>query len=273
MSTGLCGHVKGWSGVFFIVCDRLRQDPPTLGDYLPAQLDRTMKNFLGIIVALVVGIVLGAFQPRGEVLELRQKLDEANAAAARRSKGVGLDQIRSMFQPGGGETEEAAPKRHGTTHKVDEPSPSAEPTGPSRDPDAPMRPEDMKKQLAEMQAAMDARRAHALEALVEQAALTDEQVGKVDDIFDQMNDSLKKEVDAFVARATTDGDVSRRDFMELGADALDTVLATDDAIRGAIGEEAYNGLGDELTDPLSYVDGTTVESLGQIANLPGFGEQ
>lgn len=234
-----------------------------------------MKNFVGIVVALVAGIVLGAFQPRGELLELRQRLDEANAKAARPCKAAGIDQIRSMFQTAGADEGAPDPKADAPPPTPDEgpPPPPGDMRAVTGQPGQPPDPAQMKKQLAELQAALDARRAHAIEALTEQADLSDDQVAQVDALFDTMNDNLKREVDDFVAQATKEGEVSRRDFLELGADALDTVIATDDALRGVVGEEAYKGLSDEVTDPMSYVDGTTMSSLSQVAELPGFGRE
>lgn len=235
-----------------------------------------MRGFLGVVVALVVGIVLGAWQPRGEVLELRAKLDDARAQAAKDCRGSGLRQIQELLgaeapgtEEGDGDDGRRVTNRRDGADAPPAPADGA-PEGPPRDGPA-MTPEQAREQVAAVQAALDARRAHALAALAEQGELDEAQMQDVERILDGMNDALKKEIDQFVSDALEHGEVERRDIMEFGANALDVVISTDDALRASIPEEQYDALDEEIADPLAYVSGEVVESLGRVASLPGFG--
>ena len=52
--------------------------------------------------------------------------------------------------------------------------------------------------------------------------------------------------------------------MEFAADALDTLLAAEDAMRGSFDEDQLDGLPDSAVDPFSYVDPDIVDVLAQL---------
>ena len=230
-----------------------------------------MKTFVPVVIALVVGILMGAWQPRGELLELRARVDELAAKAKKPCTGAGLDPIRTMLRS---PDESAAPVVTRTGGDAP-PAPDApeggvkvEVGGGEAGADGPRKLSE--DDLAKLKSGLDARRAHAMEALREQGELTTEDEAEVQGIFDDMNQKLKAEIDRFAAEAAEHGEVERRDFMELGANALDVVIATDDALRGALPEDVYSSLDQELQDPLSYVSGDTVASLTKLQGLAGF---
>lgn len=238
-----------------------------------------MRSFVGVVVALVVGIVIGAWQPRGEVLALRAKLEEAQKEAARAKRGASLKEIQGLLgadggAPSGDDRRRGPPwrKREGTGEAPEAGVPQ-EHEGPENGAEGrkPPSPEEIDQEIAALKSGLDARRAHALQALAEQGELDEAQVGEVEAVFDDMNAKLKTEVDKFVADAQAEGTVERRDMMEFAANALDVVISTDDALQAALPEEQYDALDEELADPLSYVSGDTVAALAQIAALPGFG--
>lgn len=232
-----------------------------------------MRTLPAIVIALVVGIVLGAWQPRGELLALRQQVDELRVQAAKPCRGRGLEQIRDILSPA--EASDDAPTKPGRRRMSSRPPAS---TGTAREDDAVDggraaangAPADPAKELGAAKAALDARRAHAMEALIEQGDLDEDDQTKINTILDDMNAKLKEQIDEFVADAQRRSEVERRDFLELGADALDVVLASDDALRESLTAEVYEGLDDELTDPLSYVSGSTIDGVVALAGLPGF---
>lgn len=229
-----------------------------------------MKTFVPVVIALVVGILMGAWQPRGELLELRARVDELAAKAAKPCKGAGLDPIRSMLRS----PDEGAGPVVTRTGEGDAPPTAPEGAVKIQVGDAPPAPDGPRTlsedDLAKLKSGLDARRAHAMEALREQGELTTEDEAEVQGILDDMNHKLKDEIDRFAAEAAARGEVERRDFMELGANALDVVIATDDALRGALPEDVYSSLDQELQDPLSYVSGDTVASLTKLQGVAGF---
>lgn len=238
-----------------------------------------MKSFGAIVVALVVGIVVGAWQPRGEVLALRERLDDAEARAAKECRSGGLREIQGLLGAAGAGEDDAAPgsgnrrvvRRTGDEGDDDGAAIQIQAgDGPRSGPPSPA---EIAAQLDTLKAGLDARRAHALEALAEQAKLDEAQRGEIEGILAHMNESLRQEVDGFVDDALAHGEVERRDVMEFGANALDVVIAADDALRSTLDEEQYAALDEELTDPLAYVSGDTVSSLARAASLPGFGER
>ncbi len=139
----------------------------------------------------------------------------------------------------------------------DETQPGAKPAGPENAAEA-----------AEMAgAALDARRAQARAALVEQGDLSEDQMSAVDAAMAAMNAQLKTEVDRFVDRAVSGGDIDRREMMDLAAGSLDVVIAADDAVRKALPAEVYEAIDDEAVDPFSYISGDTLAALARLDGM------
>jgi HAMP domain-containing protein len=225
-----------------------------------------VKPFVPAVIALVVGIVLGAWQPRGELLSLRQELDEERAAARRPCRADATDGVRSLLR---------APETLGVrAAKPGGDAPAVEPAvdGPLEATDAGEEPgqdapaggapfQDIEEARDAMHAALDARRAQAMAALVEQGDLEDDEIEAVNAAMDRMNQELEVAVGAFVDDALADKQVDRRDVMEFAADALDIVLAADDSVRLALPADLYDDIDPTAVDPLSYVSGDTLDAL------------
>jgi hypothetical protein len=234
-----------------------------------------VKNFVPVVVALVIGIVLGAWQPRGELLEARKQMDDlrAKAKSGNRSGGSALAGIQQILrakppaQPGqtpeptsaaaGSQAADNAPD--GTSQTPDIPTDTPPPTA-----------EDIRQQVGVMQATLDARRAQAMAALTEQGELTEDQQAEVSNAMAEMNSQLKAEVERFVAAANAGEDLDRRDAMEFTANSLDVVLAADDKMREILPAEVYDAVDSEAVDPFSYLSGDAVESLSKLEALPAF---
>lgn len=226
-----------------------------------------MKPFFPAVIALVVGIVLGAFQPRGELLALRGELDALRAKGGKPCAGDAAADIRSILR--------AAPQEMGRRSNTDEDA--TEPTegaevpadgAPDVAPAAGDAPAESPAQVQEaLVAAMDARRAQALQALTEQGDLSDDEVDSVNAAMDQMNREIKAEVDTFVEEALKNGEIDRRDILDFGAEALDIVIAADDRMRAALPEDVYVGVDDAAVDPFSYVSGDALTSLTRLEGI------
>ena len=232
-----------------------------------------MKPFFPAVVALVLGIVLGAWQPRGELLEMRAELDALRAEAARSRRGDAARSLRSILRAdapdlavdGGPRRATATPAEGGATGEA---AAGAEAGAPADEGAAaatvPPAPEELQ---ASLRAALDARRAQALAALVEQGGLDDAEADAVDAAMDQMNRELKAEVDAFVAEAVESGEVDRRQLMDFAAETLDIVIAADDRLRQTLPADVYDAVEDGAVDPFSYLSGDTLDGLARLEGV------
>ncbi len=224
------------------------------------------------MVALVAGIVLGAWQPRGELLAMRTELDALKVAGARPCRGGAAESIRSILRAD--PTSLEAPSEGRRVRNVGDAAPTGAPEevdGVLPAPDADATPEiQSPDQLREaMNTALDARRAQALAALVEQGGLEEAEVGMVTDSMDQMNRELRAEVDAFVEGAVAAGEVDRRDIMDFAAESLDIVIAADERMRRSVPAEVYAEVDDAAVDPFSYLSGEALESLVRLEGIAG----
>lgn len=233
----------------------------------------TLKPFFPAVVALVVGIVLGAWQPRGELLAMRAELDEMRAVAAKPCRTDAAASIRSLLQvdpedlraarDDGEPTEEGAVTAEPVPDAPDAPL-DAEGAAPP-DGEAPATPEEAR---AAARAALDARRSQARAALLEQADLGDDEAAAVDAAVDEMNRELKAEIDAFVDEAVANGEIDRRAMMEFAAGALDVYIAADDRFREAVPADVYGEIDPSAVDPLSYVSYDALTSIERAVGIP-----
>jgi len=230
-----------------------------------------LKPFFPAVVAMVVGIVLGAWQPRGEMLALRAEVDALKLAGAAPCRNSAARSIRSILRS---DAPDLGMDENGRrTASAQDPTPAPDADGPApleggpeapEGPDSPRSTEEMREV---MQAGLDARRAQALAALVEQGDLGDDDVEAVNAAMDDMNRALKAEVDAFAEAALADGEVDRRDLMDFAAESLDIVIAADEQLRRALPEDVYGAVDDSAVDPFSYVSGDTLDALTRLEGV------
>ncbi|MFZ5479844.1 MAG: hypothetical protein ACOZNI_23975 [Myxococcota bacterium] len=225
-----------------------------------------MKPFLPAVAALVVGILLGAWQPRGELLALRAEADTLRAKAERPCRGRAAESIRTILRA---EPPDAPEPDDGEAPAAPATPPPAEDGARIEIGGEALPVEDAEEVKDQMAAALDARRAQALAALAEQADLDEAEIAGIDAVMDDMNRQLEVEVDRFVEEAVARGDVDRRDIMDFAAESLDIVIATDDRLREALGDEVYAEVDDSALDPLSYLSGDTLDSLTRLQDVPG----
>lgn len=226
------------------------------------------RTFLITALALVLGTVLGALQPRGELLALREEVRALNDKTRECQRGAAGAGLREFFrappatarEPSGAPPGEAAIPADGPAGGADAAaadeanSGQAEASGPKAE------------DVEAMVAAMDARAAQARAALLEQGELDDEQIAAIDEALERMNAKLKKQVDAFAQSVEAGGEPERRELMEFAAEALDAVIEADDAMVANIPENVRDSMDDEALDPMSFISG---ETLSAIATLEG----
>lgn len=234
------------------------------------------RLFLVGVAALVFGTVLGAWQPRGELLDLRKtvaELEKDTRACKRGAASAGIARI--LGGRDGAESAATGERPQSPTAPSDEVnleveagaeaeadfggSEEAERGGPGGLPSDP----------AAMAAALDARAAQARAALIEQADPDDEALAEIDDAIEKMNTRLKAQVDAFADSMEGGVEPDRREMMEFAAEALDAVIEADDVFRDTLPEDVRAEVDDEAVDPFSYIDGSTLASIGR---LEGAGE-
>ena len=231
------------------------------------------------MIALVLGIVLGAWQPRGELLEMRTELDAMKTAGGKPCRASAADSLRDLLRAPGGAVDDSRRVRNVAPTDPDAPTDEGVATGGATveggelDPNAPSvaisDAEALEPGQEAMSAALDARRAQALAALTEQADLDEEDVAAVNAAMKQMNDELGAQIDAMVTSAVSDGELDRRDMMEFGAEALDVVLAADDRMRDIIPPEVYAQIDASAVDPLSYISGETLDTVARLKDVKG----
>lgn len=241
--------------------------PPDERDRETRQLRDALKPFFPAVVTLVLGIVLGTWQPRGELLAMRAEMDELRAAAARPCRGDAARSIRSILRAETPDLSREETPPPGPASAADGAAPAAdvedEPDGPASAP-----PGRSAEALRDgMRTALDARRAQALAALAEQGDLDDAEIDAVEAAMDQMNRELKAEVDAFVEAALETGEVDRRDVMDFAAESLDIVIAADERMRQALPAVVYDTVNDSAVDPFSYIAGDTLDGLVRLEGV------
>lgn len=228
-----------------------------------------VQRFLLVAVALALGIVLGAWQPRNELRELRAEADALRAELARSGRGQAISGVQSLLQDGltHRERPEPTPKDAPSEAAPEAPDPTDEAAAPPEEALPEEAPADLAQTQAAMEEMLEARRAQALAALTEQADLDEQQTAQVEALMDEMNAAMRSHVDGFVQQVLSQGDVERHDMLVVAADMLDTVIVTDEKMQALLGDELYDSVDPEAVDPLSYVDGSTLSSLAQLQGM------
>jgi hypothetical protein len=82
-----------------------------------------------------------------------------------------------------------------------------------------------------------------------------------------MNAELVNVADVLVQTVQDGRPPERRDMMVFAADALETMIATEDAIYDSLTPEQRAQVDPEVLDPTSYVDASVVDVLQAIEDL------
>ncbi len=233
---------------------------------------RMGRTFLIAVLALVVGTVLGALQPRGELLESRAERDQLVREAKSCKRGAASAGITELLR-GAHRPAEPDPAEAPNRRDMGERDPG---DGPVNDAvvDTPERADDEERMPGledpeAMRAALDARAAQARAALIEQADPSEEELAAIDAALEKMNTRLSAQVEAFVKTVEGGREPERRELMEFAAEALDAVIEADDVFAASIDDETRNGVDDETLDPFSYIDGSTLQALQRLEMAAG----
>ncbi len=225
------------------------------------------RTFLVWVSGLVLGAVVGLWQPRGELLAMRERLAENDREVAGLRRKAGAASVAGFFQAGRGSAPDPVDEPLAPSTGLPPPDAAANPpeaattAAPAEDDDFALGNPEGIEAAAE---ALDARAAHARAGLLEQGSLDDEQLAAFDEAIDRMNQRLQGQVDALATQMAQGGEPSRRDLMELGAEGLDAMIEADDAISSILSAEQREEVDEELLDPFSHVDGTTLAGLAEL---------
>lgn len=226
-----------------------------------------MKQVVWVVVAALVGMVLGNLRPQSEIDDLKAKLAAAEAAECEEPT-FGRDLARLM--EGSRQAAQAAPP------------PPSEPTEEERlqaewredEAEGEALRQEMRDELQQdlgdademdaARAALDMRSAQARAALFEDADLDDDQVDAFENAVADMNDELMSLADELVTTIERDGDLTRRDAMSFAADALDTMIVAEDRIVDTLDDDQLASAEDGSLDPFSYVDSDVIDVLERL---------
>jgi len=244
-----------------------------------------MKQVAIAAVALILGIVIGGLGPRQDLRALERKVADLTFSEEQCRSTLGADLAAFMRNGAGGRS--SAPSARPA-------EPKTNPLG-DRDPDvlAEENPEAaelaeaiaaeqeaMNEEVAEnlenipseelelARTALELRRAQARAAIVEDARPDDTQMETIDSAVQEMNDSLMGMADELVTMLDSGEEPTRREAMEFAADALDTMLVAEDAMRGALDDDQLDSLDDAALDPFSYVSPDLVDLLEGLGATP-----
>jgi hypothetical protein len=211
-----------------------------------------VKYVLVATAALLVGLLLGGIPTRGEVRRLETEVEELEDRECRPRLGTDfLGALRPQV--------ESPPATAATPPGVDEPEDTDTEAAPAAD-EAPELDEDEGPEA--MRAVLDARRAQARAALLEQVEPTDAQLDTFDAAVADMNTELRAIAEDLLARVRELGEPPpRREMLLYAADGLDAVIEADTRIREALGDVDVD---DEAVDPLSHVDPALVDLLVEL---------
>lgn len=220
-----------------------------------------------VIVAalgIVAGLALGGLAPRGESRTLRARIAELEDQECS-SPSLGRD-VASVFRGRPWEPP-AAPEPDLDVYEGDPDDDEAEPglrvqVGDG-DPGGASPPPEESLEL--MRTAMEARRAQARQALREQAGASDAQMDSIDAVTDTMNAELAVLAEEFVETVQlSDGEPERRDMMVFASETLNVLLDAEDRIYDTLEPDQRADLEDSTLDPLSHVDASIVDVLGEL---------
>jgi len=243
-----------------------------------------MREIAIAAVALLLGVLLGGVGPRSE-LQVFEKQREGRVESAQKCRsGVGRD-LAAFMGTGSGRPASTPPAPAPADEVVVEEVVPADGQGTAGEQDsnggavmadeieAVSSEEDEQeglpsggggREIEAARTALELRRTQARAALLEHTDAEDEQLETFDQAVGNMNAVLLGMSDELAEMLESGEEPARRDAMEFAADALDTLLAAEDAMRAAFDEDQLDGLPDSAVDPFSYVDPAIVDVLAQL---------
>jgi hypothetical protein len=215
-----------------------------------------LRVFVALCIGIVVGVAMGGVPAGVRVADAMRRVEAARDCPRRDFSGV----VGGMLEDAGRRNQpEPEPEPEPAPDAVSGAPPHAEPAPEIEPNDGP--PELTDDQAAAARTLLEARRAQARQALIEDAGLDDDQLGTIDDAAAEMNEALLALTNDLVAEVNENGEPSRRDAMVYAADALDTLITAADRIDASLTPEQRAAADPESLDPLSYVDPAIVDAV------------
>lgn len=234
-----------------------------------------MKQIAVAAFALVLGLVLGGLAPRSDVRELEQRLAEVESQGPCRST-VGSDLAALM---GSGTRNRARAERNPLGDRdpvaLAEENPEAAELAEQMNDEQERIGDELTDEISDgineeelelARTALELRRAQSRAALMEDARPDETQMETIDTAVKDMNDSLLGLADEMVVMLESGDDPTRRDAMEFVAEALDTMLMAEDAMRSALDADQVGQLDEAALDPFSYVAPELVDLLSGLGD-------
>ena len=97
--------------------------------------------------------------------------------------------------------------------------------------------------------------------LIEGADPSDEQLQNIDQAVQDMNDALLSLSGELTEIIEGGEEPDRRQAMSFAADALDTMLAAEDAMRDTLSQDQIDALDDGALNPFSYISPDIIDTL------------
>lgn len=218
------------------------------------------------VFALLVGLVVGGLGPRAEVRSLEKRLAEAEECP---NSTMGSE-IANVFRGRPWDGAKAAPAVPNPEPTPDGEEPVEEGTKVQWSFDSGkassegMTKDEIDESIDLAREAMELRFTQAREALVQDADPSDEQLAAIDDAIASMNSDLTDLATELTTTLANGDEPGRRETMEFAADTLDVLLSAEDTLLSTLDEDQRASLQTESLDPMSYVDPSIVDILGQL---------
>ncbi len=233
-------------------------------------------------VALVAGLVVGGMGPRAELRALQVRMDamqEVDCGPNRLpAELAGVLQGRP-WEDGASPAPTPRPRRNEPQPET-EPASSTEPAPSGDGAEVVIVGEDGRERILSEEdrdevvenldmarEAIEIRNRQAWRALDEQVNPTPKQRARIETAVADMNAELVNVADALVQTVEGGEPPERRDMMVFAADALETMIATEDAIYNSLTPEQLLDVDDKVLDPTSYVDASVVDVLQSLEDL------
>jgi hypothetical protein len=223
-----------------------------------------MRLVITAMVGLLLGGVIGRLGPASDLASLEAELAEARASADCETQSLGRD-LAALMGSGLDTPQRRAPPEP----PVDLDAGEAEAEAMREEMTGGLRREfgdDTELQVA--RTALALRKSQARAALVQDADPSDDQLADIDAAVDDMNASLEVLAQDLVDMFEEGGEPGRRDAMVFAAEALDTMIVTEDRIWDSLDDDQRDAVDDGAVDPFSYVDETIVDVLSALGETP-----
>ena len=235
-----------------------------------------MKYFLTAIFSMIFGIVLGGIAPRKELQKQKDEFWEYYKENKKCSSTIGSDLALLM---GGTKTKQnqTNPTQQNNTlgdrppEKIKQENPEAVALAEQMDNTKSEMEAELhtsykrtEEELETVRTALELRRSQARAALIENVQPSDEQLERIDEAVQTMNDTLIALAGDFADIIEHGEEPDRRQIMSFASEALDTMLSTENSMRDVLTKEQLMDIDENALDPFSYVSPDIINTLQNL---------